>query len=106
MVDKLATPEGQKIFSAHKWLSEDPNGWIKQVMGFRSFSLRGLEKAQGEWDLVCLSLKVKRLRILMAGKVERVSRNSAAYRVSHTSMGNFNLAWRYHFLSAIGACRV
>ena len=29
-------------------------------MGFRSFSLRGLEKAQGEWDLVCLSLNVIR----------------------------------------------
>ena len=91
MVDKLATPEGQKIYAARKWLSEAPNGWIKQVMGFRSFSLRGLEKAQGEWDLVCLSLNVKRLRILMAGKVERVSRNSAAYRVSHTSMGTSTL---------------
>ena len=67
MVDKLATPEGQKIYAARKWLSEAPNGWIKQVMGFRSFSLRGLEKAQGEWDLVCLSLNVKRLQTLTAG---------------------------------------
>ena len=37
MVDKLATPEGQKIYVARKWLSEAPNGWIKQVMGLPEF---------------------------------------------------------------------
>ncbi len=28
-------------------------GWIKSVTGFRQFSLRGIEKVTGEWDLVC-----------------------------------------------------
>jgi len=26
---------------------------IKSVMGFRQFSLRGLDKVRGEWTLVC-----------------------------------------------------
>ena len=36
--------------------------WIKHVLGFRRFSLRGLATAGGEWDLVCLALNVKRLQ--------------------------------------------
>ncbi len=35
-------------------------------MGFRRFSLRGLEKVRGEWDLVCLALNVRRLHVLQA----------------------------------------
>ena len=41
--------------------AEGPNGWIKEVLGFRRFSLRGVEKVRGEWHLVCLALNVKRM---------------------------------------------
>ena len=44
-----------------------PNGWIKEVLGFRRFSVRGLNRARGEWDLVCLALNIKRLQPLLAG---------------------------------------
>ena len=47
-------------------MAEAPVGWIKEVMGFRRFSFRGLEKVQGEWTLVCLALNVKRLHTLQA----------------------------------------
>ena len=50
-----------------KWLSEAPNGWIKQVLGFRQFSVRGVEKVQGEWDLMCLALNAKRILRLQMG---------------------------------------
>ena len=66
MVEKLATPAGRAAYAERKWLSEAPNGWIKHVLGFRRFSLRGLAKVRGEWDLVCLALNVKRLHVLMA----------------------------------------
>ena len=49
-------------YAQRKWLSEAPNGWIKETLGFRRFSLRGLNKARGEWHLVCLALNVKRLQ--------------------------------------------
>ncbi len=61
---KLETPEGRACYAKRKWLSEAPNGWIKEVLGFRRFSLRGLEKVRGEWNLVCLALNIKRLRTL------------------------------------------
>ncbi len=66
MAEKLSTPAGRAAYAERKWLSEAPHGWIKHVMGFRRFSLRGLAKVRGEWDLVCLALNVKRLRTLVA----------------------------------------
>ena len=66
MVEKLATPTGRERYAQRKWLSEAPNGWIKEVLGFRRFSVRGLAKTRGEWDLVCLALNLKRLQPLLA----------------------------------------
>ena len=57
---------GRAAYAERKWLSEAPNGWITHVLGFRRFSLRGLAKVQGEWDLVCRALNTKRLHALMA----------------------------------------
>ncbi len=36
-------------------------GIIKEVLGFRRFSLRGMEKAAGKWTLVCIGYNLKRL---------------------------------------------
>ena len=64
MAKKLATETGRATCARRKWISEAPHGWIKEVLGFRRFSVRGLRKTQGEWDLVCLALNVKRLQSL------------------------------------------
>ena len=29
---KLASPEGRACYAKRKWLSEAPNGWIKEVL--------------------------------------------------------------------------
>ena len=63
---KLATEAGRAQYAERKWLVEAPIGWIKEARGFRGFSLRGLDKVQGEWDLVCLALIVKRMQGLQA----------------------------------------
>ena len=44
MGEKLASPAGKARYAQRKWLSEAPNGWIKEGLGFRRFSLRGLAK--------------------------------------------------------------
>jgi hypothetical protein len=36
-------------------------GIIKSVLGFRQFSLRGLENARGEWSLVTMAWNMKRM---------------------------------------------
>ncbi len=60
MKAKLKTKRGRKWYKRRK-LGEPPFGWIKAVLGFQSFSLRGLEKTSAEWDLVCLALNLRRL---------------------------------------------
>ena len=66
MIEKRSTPAGRAVYAERKWLSEAPYGWIKHVLGFQRFSLRGLVKVQGEWDLVCLAVNAKRLHVLTA----------------------------------------
>ncbi len=69
MWDKLRTKEGRAVYRERKWLSEAPNGWTKSVLGFRQFSVRGLKKVAGEWDLVCLSLNLRRLFAMQVANV-------------------------------------
>ena len=66
MAEKLATEAGRRRYGRRKWMAEAPIGWIKEAMGFRRFSFRGLEKVRAEWTLVCLALNVKRLHTLQA----------------------------------------
>ena len=66
MGEKLASDEGRAQYAKRKWLSEGPNGWVKEVLGFRRFSLRGVKKVRSEWHLVCLALNIKRIRGLAA----------------------------------------
>ena len=65
MQRKLDTPQGHDTYAQRKWLVEAPIGWIKRILGFRQFGMRGLCPVQGEWDLVCLALNVKRLHRLL-----------------------------------------
>ena len=64
MVYKLKTEIGQAIYRLRKCTVEPVIGIIKEVLGFRQFSLRGLRAAAGEWCLVCLAFNLKRLHVL------------------------------------------
>jgi hypothetical protein len=66
MAARLQQPATQQAYRRRKWLAEPPNGWIKNVLGFRQFSLRGLAKAQDEWKLVCAALNLRRMATLVA----------------------------------------
>ena len=61
MAAKLQTEDGRAAYRKRKWLAEPPNGWIKSVLGFRQFSLRGLHRVQAEFKLVCLALNLRRM---------------------------------------------
>ena len=64
MAYKLKTAIGKAIYSARKQTVEPVIGIIKEVLGFRQFSLRGQLGAAGEWCLVCLAFNLKRLHRL------------------------------------------
>jgi hypothetical protein len=55
MERKLKTKVGTAVYTRRKCIVEPVFGQIKQARGFRQFLLRGLEKVQGEWALICMT---------------------------------------------------
>jgi len=64
MAHKLRTIAGRKIYALRKQTVEPVFGIIKSIMGFRQFSMRGLEAADNEWNMVCLAWNLKRMAVL------------------------------------------
>ena len=64
MAYKLRTALGKAIYGARTCTVEPVIGSIKEVLGFRQFSLRGIAAAAGEWCLVCLAFNLKRFHTL------------------------------------------
>ena len=65
MRHKLRTAEGQAIYKLRKAVVDPVFGRIKEARGFRRFLLRGLEKVQAEWQMICAThnlLKLSRSR--------------------------------------------
>ena len=64
MAQRLRTPEGRAHYRRRKIIPEPVFGWIKQVLGFRCFSLRGITAVSAEWRLMCTAMNLKRLHRL------------------------------------------
>jgi transposase len=64
MAGELKTQQGRARYGQRKCTVEPVFGIIKQVMGFRQFSLRGLAAVSGEWKLVAMAFNLKRMHVL------------------------------------------
>ena len=64
MAARLASPEGKARYRRRKAIVEPVIGWIKEVLGFRRFSVRGEAQARGEGNIVCLAVNLKRFHRL------------------------------------------
>jgi len=64
MRQRLATKAGKELYKLRKQTVEPVFGIIKEVLGFRRFSMRGREKAETEWSLVCMAYNIRRLFVL------------------------------------------
>jgi transposase len=61
MAHRLQTKEGKAVYKLRKETVEPVFGIIKEVLGFRRFMLRGLEKVNLEWSLVSLAYNFKKI---------------------------------------------
>lgn len=61
MRHKLRTKSGYEVYRFRKAIVEPVFGQIKEVRGFRRFSMRGMEKVKAEWTLVCLTHNLLKL---------------------------------------------
>ena len=66
MAHRLSTKAGRALYGLRKQTVEPVFGIIKRVMGWRQMSMRGLDKARGEWSLVTMAWNIKRLHVLRA----------------------------------------
>ncbi len=57
----FTTPNNLSPLPYLKGIVEPVIGQIKQARGFRQFLLRGFEKVQGEWSLVCTTHNILKL---------------------------------------------
>jgi hypothetical protein len=67
MAHRLKTPEGRKLYALRKQTPEPVFGIIKSALGFRQFSLRGLDKVRADWSLVTMAWNLKRMFVLAPG---------------------------------------
>jgi transposase/IS5 family transposase len=58
---RLAQAEGARLYARRQGISEAPFHVIKNILGFRRFSLRGLSKVNLEWLLVALAYNCRKL---------------------------------------------
>jgi hypothetical protein len=61
MAHRLKTPAGRALYALRKHTPEPVFGINKSVLGFRQFSLRGLDEVRGEWSLVTMAWNLKRM---------------------------------------------
>jgi hypothetical protein len=61
MRDKLRSEQGRALYRLRKQTVEPVFGTVKHAMGFRQFLLRGLERVNGEWELVLLAYNMRRM---------------------------------------------
>jgi transposase len=71
MARKLRTKKGRETYSKRKEIVEPVFGQIKEVRGFRRFSLRGLGNVMSEWDLICLTHNL--LKLFRSGLMPKVA---------------------------------
>ncbi len=65
MKEAMETDRAKELYKKRKTTVEPVFGIIKQVLGFRQFLLRGLNKVNLEWQLVSCAYNLKRLAVLV-----------------------------------------
>jgi transposase len=59
--EKRQDPANKKLLKARKAIIEPVFGWIKQNLGFRRWTVRGLENVKTQWSLLCTTINLKKL---------------------------------------------
>jgi len=67
---KRERPEKKKLLKARKAIIEPVFAWIKRVLGFRRWTVCGLQQVRYQWSLICATINLMKLyRHWLAGRV-------------------------------------
>jgi len=70
MRGRLLSNEGKAKYKKRLFTVEPPSGNLKHNLGYRSFLLRGLEKVDAEFKLMCIGHNLKKMYLACRGKKE------------------------------------
>ena len=59
--EKQKSVRQQEIMRSRKWIVEPVFGQIKENMGFRRWTVRGMENVRTQWSLICTVFNLKKL---------------------------------------------
>jgi transposase len=65
MKEKMRSKKGKEMMNLRRQTVEPVFGNLKSNLGFRRFNLRGLEKAKGEFNLMCIGHNINKLFCLL-----------------------------------------
>jgi transposase len=57
-MEKQQTPSNRELLRQRKQIAELPFAHIKQLMGFRRWTVRGLQNVRAQWNLLCATLNL------------------------------------------------
>ena len=78
MKAKLRSPKGDALYRRRKGIAEPVFGILKETLGFRQWSLRGLKKVRGEFSLVTTAYDIRKI----AKKIRRLGAEAPAWLIS------------------------
>ncbi len=85
---KLQTRRGRQRYALRMQTVEPVFGQIKQGRGFRQFLLRGLEKVNGEWSLICTGHNLLKLFRFGVNLHRKARGDGPAQRIRNSCRGN------------------
>lgn len=59
--EKREDPASKALLKARKAIVEPVFGWIKRNLGFRRWTVRGLDNVKAQWSLLCTTINLKKL---------------------------------------------
>jgi transposase len=97
MRQKLRSAQGRQIYDKRKTIVEPVFGNIKYNLGFDRFSLRGLEKVAGEFNLMCIAHNLRKIYKLKS----KISQNNRGKRLFFYKI--FQRTKMYAFFKVFGS---
>jgi transposase len=67
---KRETPESQELLKERKKTIEPVFAWVKNILGFRRWTVAGMENVKAQWHLICTTINLMKLyRSWVCGEV-------------------------------------
>jgi len=76
--DKMGRAENAALYRRRPGIIEPVFGWIKAAMGFRRWTVRGLERVRTQWAMLCTALNLRAIYREWVARLKRAANSGNA----------------------------